>query len=100
MDDADWTESPANPGAALPPVEPGRKRIFAARCEAQLPRRSARRSSRSSSQVTPPGCEPFTLDRSGGDDPEGCLMPLVRIIEEGPAGEDVYGEYVVAVHEM
>ena len=80
-------------------MEPGRKRIFAARCEVQRPRPAAARVE-ARFQVTPPHCEPFTLDRSGGDDPEGCLMPLVRIIEEGPAGEDVYGEYVVAVHEM
>ena len=48
--------------------------------------------------ATPIACPPGTIN-APGDDPAGCVMPLVRILTTGPGGADQYEEFVVAVHE-
>lgn len=80
----DETDAPLNQDLPLPPLGPNKKRVFC----------------RKATITTAEGSAPFELDRAGGDDPRGCLMPRVRICGGEDEDGEVFDEYFVAVHEM
>ncbi|KAK7249255.1 hypothetical protein SO694_00046287 [Aureococcus anophagefferens] len=81
VEDADESGEPANPRHRLPDVEDGFKRVY---CERAL--------------IKPSGVDAFVLDRNGGDDARGCLMPKIRILAEDE--DEAFDEYICAVHDM